>query len=83
MQNDKAEKSKELGNAIKKRRKSLKLTQLKLAEFADCGVAYIYMLEKGKPTIRMDKLLDVLKILGLGLKLEENKAGLNIEERLK
>ena len=83
MKDDKSKKSKELGGAIKKRRKSLKLTQKKLAEFAGCGIAYIYMLEMGKPTIRIDKLLDVLKILGLGLRVEENKESLKIDERLK
>lgn len=83
MKDNKSKKSEELGRVIKKRRKSLKLTQKKLAKFAGCGIAYIYMLEMGKPTIRIDKLLDVLKILGLGLRVEENKESLKIDERLK
>ena len=83
MKDNRFKKSEELGSVIKRRRKSLKLTQKQLAEFAGCGVAYIYMLEMGKPTIRIDKLLDVLRILGLGLRVEENKEGLKIDERLK
>jgi len=71
-----------LGTAIRKRRKSLRLTQQQLADFAGCGVAYIYMLEMGKPTVRIDKLLDVLSILGLGLRVEESKERLKIDERL-
>lgn len=73
-----ADAAKRLGQAIRKRRKSLGLTQKKLAEFAGCGVVYVYMLEAGKPTIRMDKLMDVLKILGLGLTLSESREGLSI-----
>lgn len=72
----------ELGKAIRKRRKNLHLTQQQLADFAGCGVAYIYMLEMGKPTVRIDKLLDVLNILGLGLKLTESKERFMIDERL-
>lgn len=75
--------AKKLGQAIRRQRKSLGLTQKKLAEFAGCGVVYIYMLESGKPTIRMDKLLDVLTILGFGLNLNESKEVLTIDERLK
>lgn len=72
--------AKKLGEAVRKRRKSLGLTQKKLAEFAGCGVVYIYMLESGKLTIRMDKLLGVLEVLGLGFKLSESKEGLTIGE---
>ncbi len=78
----KSEGMKMLGQTIRKRRKSLGLTQKHLAEFAGCGVIYVHMLEAGKSTIRIDKLLDVLKILGLGFTLTENKEGLTIGEGL-
>lgn len=80
MQRTHADETTKLGEAIRQRRKSLGLTQKKLADFAGCGVVYIYLLESGKPTIRIDKLLDVLKILGLGLKLTESGEGLTVEE---
>jgi y4mF family transcriptional regulator len=69
---------KELGLAIRKRRKSLKLTQEELGRFAGCGSLFIHELERGKPTVRLNKLIDVLKILGLQLTLEPGKEGLKI-----
>lgn len=80
MKRDNFKMAKMFGEAIRKRRKALGLTQKRLAEFAGCGVVYIYMLESGKPTIRMDKLLGVLKILGMGMRLTESKEVLTIDE---
>ena len=71
-----------LGKVIRARRKDLKLTQEELAEFAGCGVVFIYEAEIGKETIRLDKLLDVLKILGLQLRLENGKSKLAVTEGL-
>ncbi len=71
-----------LGQAIRRRRKSLGLTQRQLADFAGCGSVYIHMLESGKPTIRIDKLLVVLKILGLGFMLIESKDSLTVDKRI-
>lgn len=79
---DRSDKTRRLGEAVRRRRKALGLTQKDLAEFAGCGVVYLYMLESGKATIRMDKLMDVLAVLGLGLKLVEGKEGLSIAEGL-
>lgn len=79
---DRSDKTRRLGEAVRLRRKALGLTQKDLAEFAGCGVVYLYMLESGKATIRMDKLMDVLAVLGLGLKLVEGKEGLSIAEGL-
>lgn len=62
-----------LGEAIRKRRKYLHLTQEQLGQFAGCGSLFIHQLEKGKSTIRLDKLLEVLKVLGLQLTLEPGK----------
>lgn len=65
-----------LGAELRTRRKSLGLTQAELARFAGCGLAYLYELETGKPTMRLDKLLDVLHALGLRLRLERGKGTL-------
>ena len=72
-----------LAQAIRKRRKALDLTQEQLAKFADCSVPYIYLLENGKATVRLDKLVTVLGILGLQLKVEAGKEGLKIDEKLR
>ena len=74
--------SKRLGAAIKQRRKRLALSQTQLGEFAGCGLTFISQLERGKATVRLNKLLDVLKILGLSLTLESGKETLLIAEKL-
>ena len=72
-----------LGSLIRRRRKQLRLTQRQLAEFSACGEAFLHLLEHGKASVRFDKLLDVLKILGLQLNVEEGKDLLTIDARLK
>ncbi len=56
-----------LGAAVRARRRQLRLRQAVLADLAGVGVAFLYDLEKGKPTLRIDKVLAVLEALGLGL----------------
>ncbi len=65
-----------LGAAIRRRRRALGLTQQDLARFAGCGPAFLYDLERGKPSLRLDKVLDVLDVLGLELRLAAGKRGL-------
>ncbi len=67
-----------LGTAIRRRRRDLALTQKQLAEFAGCGLAFLYELERGKRSTRLDKVLDVLDVLGLELRLEEGRGGIEI-----
>lgn len=74
---------KNLALILKKRRRQLGLTQLKLGQHAGCGVAFIYLLESGKHTIRLDKLMDVLAVLGLQLHVEAGTAGLVMDEKIK
>ncbi|MEX1024803.1 MAG: type II toxin-antitoxin system Y4mF family antitoxin [Planctomycetota bacterium] len=59
-----------LGSVVRERRRRLKLRQLALADLAGVGVAFLYDLERGKPTLRLDKVLAVLEVLGLGLVVE-------------
>ena len=61
----------ELGAAVLMRRRKLGLTQQGLADLCGVGVVFVYELEKGKPTVRLDKLLDVLEALGLQLVVRE------------
>jgi y4mF family transcriptional regulator len=67
-----------LGRAIRARRKALRLTQIDLSKLAGCGPDFVYDVEAGKTSLRLDKLLDVLGILGLELVVEQGKNGLRI-----
>jgi y4mF family transcriptional regulator len=71
-----------LAAAVRRRRRAHGLTQVELGRFAGCGPDFVYDLESGKPTIRIDKLLDVLLVLGLELRLVDGKSGLSIDEAL-
>jgi len=67
-----------LGAAIRKRRKQLAVSQKSLGDLAGCGALFIHQLERGKPTVRLDKLLSVLKVLNLQLTLTEGNAGIEV-----
>lgn len=49
---------------IREKRKLLNLTQQELAERAGVGYRFIRELENGKPTVRMDKVNQVLLLFG-------------------
>ena len=73
---DVTKKAKELGIAIRQRRKSLNLSQEDLSRLAECGPLFIIQLEAGKPTIQLGKVLAVLHVLGLQLRLESGHEGI-------
>lgn len=52
---------------VKTKRKDLHLTQPELAQKAGVGLRFIRELEKGKTTLRMDKVNQVLKLFGCEL----------------
>lgn len=54
----------QLAEFIKEKRKLLNLTQPDLAEKAGVGLRFIRDLEQGKPSLRMDKVNQVLKLFG-------------------
>lgn len=58
---------------VKQRRKQLGLTQLDLAERAGVGLRFIRDLEQGKPSLRMDKVNEVLALFGHELTPVETK----------
>jgi len=69
-----------LSEYIKRKRKKLKMDQRELANTAGVGLRFLRELEQGKPTLRMDKVNQVLKLFGSQLgpvKLTE----VNDEER--
>ena len=59
--------TKDIGLLIKTTRKAQGVTQEQLAGVANTGIRYISDLENGKPTIQVNKLLNVLSALGLGM----------------
>ncbi len=68
--------SEQLARAVRKRRKDLGLTQQGVADLAGCGPVFLYQLETGKPSLRLDKLLAVLHVLGLELHLRPGHGAL-------
>jgi HTH-type transcriptional regulator / antitoxin HipB len=56
-----------LGQIIRQTRKDQGLTQADIAGLANIGNRFIVDLENGKPTIQLQKTLDVLALLGLEL----------------
>lgn len=71
-----------LAHAIRQRRRQLQLKQAELASLAGVGLAFLYELEHGKATVRIDKLLAVLDVLGLELHVREGKTQLSVAETL-
>lgn len=56
-----------LAGVVRTRRAELGLRQSELADLAGCSERFVHTLEHGKSTLRLDKLLDVLEVLGLDL----------------
>jgi y4mF family transcriptional regulator len=69
-------------SALVARRKGLGLTQQQLADLSGVGVAFLYDLEHAKPTVRIDKLLAVLEVLGLQLELTEGRSPIGVASKL-
>ncbi len=61
--------SKNIGTAVRTRRKQLKVTQTELAMTCGTGLRFIVDLEKGKPTCHIGKTLQVLQALGLSIEI--------------
>ena len=54
-----------LGAVLRAQRKRLALSQLDLAGLGNTGNRFIVDLEKGKPTVQLQKTLDLMDLLGL------------------
>lgn len=55
----------ELGVIIREQRKRLGLKQLDLAGLGNTGNRFIVDTENGKPTVQLQKVLDLMDLLGL------------------
>ncbi len=60
-----------LGEYIRNKRKTFKLTQVELAERTGVGIRFVRELEAGKPTVQMDKVNQVLGLFGEELRPEK------------
>jgi y4mF family transcriptional regulator len=58
-----------LADAVRAAREAAGWTQAQLAERARVGLKFLYELESGKDTLRTDKVLGVLRVLGLRAQL--------------
>lgn len=65
----------EFAAMVRRRRMQLGLRQEELADLAGCSERFVHTLEAGKPTVRLDKVLDVLRVLGMHLQLMPGMAG--------
>lgn len=57
--------SQQLGEFIKRYRTSQKILQADIVGLANTGNRFVVDLEKGKPTLQLQKVLDVLDLIGL------------------
>lgn len=60
-----------IGSTIRKERKDLGLRQDQLAAASGVGIRFLVELERGKPTVQMGKVLDVLAALGCELQIKK------------
>jgi y4mF family transcriptional regulator len=62
--------SAELAVVVRDRRRELRLTQQQAAELAGVSAKFIRDFERGKDSVRLDKLQDLLVVLGMTLRVE-------------
>jgi HTH-type transcriptional regulator/antitoxin HipB len=61
----------DIGAAVRSKRKDDGLTLIDAAGLCNVNYRFLSDLENGKPTVRMDKVLQVLAALGLELEITE------------
>ena len=59
--------TKELGRAIRDRRRELGYTQAFLAKYAGVSASFLSELENGKETIQLGKMMEVMSLLGMDI----------------
>ena len=69
-----------LADAVRRRRKGLGITQAELARLAGCGPVFVHAVERAKPSLRLDKLIALLEVLGLELLVQPGHSGLRGRE---
>jgi len=70
-----------LSEFIRQRRKSLRITQKEISEKSGVGIRFIRELERGKETLKMNKVNQVLNLFGFELgPVESTKVNRSNEE---
>lgn len=59
----------DIGRCVRAQRKAQGATQAEFASLCGVGIRFISELENGKPTMELEKVLKVLKCLGLELSI--------------
>ena len=62
-----------LGRIVRRQRKAQNLTQAQAAGLCGVGVRFVHDLERGKPTVHLGKVLDVLETLGVRLHVQDEE----------
>lgn len=62
----------DLGATIRQRRKELHLTQCDLADLAEVSERFVRALEAGKGNVQLDKVAEVLAVLGLEFAIQRH-----------
>ncbi len=62
-----------IAGAVRERRRLLGLDQEDLAALAGCSPRFLGKLESGIAAVRLDKVLDVLDVLGLALEVRASE----------
>jgi y4mF family transcriptional regulator len=65
----------QLGATVRAERKRLRVTQKDLAMASGTGLRFIVDLEKGKPTCHIGKIVQVLRALGVQIRVDKPDAG--------
>lgn len=60
----------DFGAAIRTERRAQGLTQSELAEWCGVGINFVSDVERGKPTVEMDRTLRLSQMLGLDVRIE-------------
>lgn len=63
-----------LAAAVRRRRKQLGLRQDELADLAGVSERFVFAVESGKATVRLDKLTALLGALGMHLQIRRGRA---------
>lgn len=62
-----------IGKKIKELRKKYGLTQIELSERAGVGIRFVRELEGGKPTVRLDKVNQVINFFDYHIEIVKNE----------
>lgn len=74
--------SAKLGATIRRERRSRSISQQELGDLAGTGLNFVSQIERGKETVRLDKLIAILRVLGLELVLSRGNEGLAVAKEL-